>query len=563
MMTFSADPMLAEQQMHAIIFYLTTFGYIDGDFDAAEKNFVRTYIKQLVFERAETTMKGGDPKVRAEVVAKYTEHFHEVFEGIDKRIQDLFGEPVAKDEDPSNFVHAKLKLRCFEIFQSFDRPGQEQLMATLDELIMADGVAHPAELQFRGELAALLEADLDVALVEEDSRASNVHVRGVATVASSGNVHPFFEPTEFHYSSDPEIIAKQMAGDLALIDRVIHILDAQREKGAGKLAGKSSVADFVGQEPFLDGHTYVLPPRPERSYDLTVLGDIHGCYSVLKATLIQSRFFEKVDAFRKDPKSNPEPKLVLLGDYIDRGLFSLNGVLRTVLQLFATAPDHVYVLRGNHEYYVEFKGSIYGGVKPAESINTLKPHLPIDVFRKYATLFEALPNVLLFDRFMFVHGGIPRDRLVKERWKNLASINDPDLRFQMMWSDPSTADVIPAELQEKSARFAFGKLQLRAFLQRIGCHTLIRGHEKVNRGFECVYDDEGARLFTLFSAGGHDNDDLPPESSYRTVTPMALTIAHDARGTTITPWAPDYRSYNDPDRNAFFKVPPEIAYRAD
>ena len=36
MMTFSDDPNLAEQQMHAIIFYLTTFGYIDGDFDAKE-----------------------------------------------------------------------------------------------------------------------------------------------------------------------------------------------------------------------------------------------------------------------------------------------------------------------------------------------------------------------------------------------------------------------------------------------------------------------------------------------------------------------------------------------
>ncbi|MEO6573440.1 MAG: serine/threonine protein phosphatase, partial [Polyangiaceae bacterium] len=114
MMTFSADPQLAEQQMHAIIFYLTTFGYIDGDFDAAEKNFVRTYIKQLVAERAESTMKGADAKVRAEVVAKYTGHFHEVFEGIDKRIQDLFSEPVAKDEDPHTFVHSKLKLRCFE-----------------------------------------------------------------------------------------------------------------------------------------------------------------------------------------------------------------------------------------------------------------------------------------------------------------------------------------------------------------------------------------------------------------------------------------------------------------
>ena len=38
--------------------------------------------------------------------------------------------------------------------------------------------------------------------------------------------------------------------------------------------------------------------------------------------------------------SQPFPLLVLLGDYIDRGLFSLNGVLRTALQLFVTAPEH-------------------------------------------------------------------------------------------------------------------------------------------------------------------------------------------------------------------------------
>ena len=44
MMAFSDDPQVAEQQMHAIIFYLTTFGYIDGDFDLSEKEFV---IKQL------------------------------------------------------------------------------------------------------------------------------------------------------------------------------------------------------------------------------------------------------------------------------------------------------------------------------------------------------------------------------------------------------------------------------------------------------------------------------------------------------------------------------------
>src|SRR5690606_11645407 len=102
-----------------------------------------------------------------------------------------------------------------------------------------------------------------------------------------------------------------------------------------------------------------------RAYELTVLGDLHGCYSCLKGTVMQTRFFEKVAAFRKDSEGRPEPKLVLLGDYIDRGIYSLNGVLRTVMQMATTAPDHVYVLRGNHEYYVEHKGQVYGGVKPA------------------------------------------------------------------------------------------------------------------------------------------------------------------------------------------------------
>jgi hypothetical protein len=48
MLNFSADPQIAEKQMRAIIFYLTTFGYIDGDFDANERSFVRDYIERLV-----------------------------------------------------------------------------------------------------------------------------------------------------------------------------------------------------------------------------------------------------------------------------------------------------------------------------------------------------------------------------------------------------------------------------------------------------------------------------------------------------------------------------------
>ncbi len=565
MLTFSDDPNLAEQQMHAIIFYLVTFGYIDGDFDRKEKAFVRDYIAKLVQTRADGAMQGAEANMKAEVIGKFTAHFHEVFEGIDQSVKDLFTESVADKEDQTAFVHSKLKVRCFEIFQSFDRGGQDQLMETIDDLIMADGEVHPAEAQFRAEIGNLLNNEEGVDLEEDaDDDAAGVQLGATVELPTSGQDHPFFAPTEFHYSADPGRISKQIQGDRQLLDRVVELWNEQRKIGNGKLNGHKSVTDFAAQAPFLDGHVYVVPTVPGHKYELTVLGDLHGCYSILKSTLMQSKFFDRVDAFRRDPKNNPEPKLILLGDYIDRGMFSLNGVLRTVLQLFATAPEFVYVLRGNHEYYVEYKGTMYGGVKPAEAINTLKPHLPIDVFRHYQSVFEEMPNVLFFNRTMFVHGGIPRDRLLKERYVDLSSLNDTDMRFQMMWSDPSTADVIPADLQDKSARFAFGKMQFKAFMQRVGCNALVRGHEKTNDGFARVYDDPQAQLFTLFSSGGNDNEDLPSGSSYRTVAPKALTINVDENGVmTFAPWTPDYKTYNDPERNAFFKAPPEIAYRAD
>jgi len=562
MIRFSTDPVVAEKQMQAVIFYVTTFGHIDGDFDLSEREFVRLYIRRLVEHRVDSAGVGEDA-LRAELVDKYTKHFHEVFEGIDRHVKELFTEAVASDEDQDAFVHAKLKLRCFEIFQSFDRETQEQLMEAIDDLIDADGQAHPAEVKFRAELAQLLEADLDIEMIDETPHPP-VHVETPVELHPSLETHPFFDQFEFHYSRDPDKLQRQASADMALIDRTIAVIDAQRQKGRGKLAGKHSIAELANEEPFLDDFVHVLPPKPGREYELTVLGDLHGCYSCLKAAILQSRFFEKVKAFREDPAANPEPKLVLLGDYIDRGMFSFNGVLRSVMQLQTTAPEHVYALRGNHEYYLEYQGNVYGGVKPAEAINTLKPHLPVDVFKHYMKLFDALPSMFLFGGVLFVHAGIPRDRALKERFKDLSSLNDPELRFQMLWSDPSSADVVPADLQDQSSRFAFGRLQCHAFLQRIGAHTIVRGHEKENEGFKRVYDDGQILLITLFSAGGATNDDLPADSSYRTVTPMAMTLRYGADGSTqIVPWAIEYETYNDPERNAFFKSPPEIAHRVE
>ncbi|HEX4455135.1 MAG TPA: metallophosphoesterase family protein [Kofleriaceae bacterium] len=560
MLTFSTKPDVAEQQMNAIIFYLTAFGYIDGEFDFTEKTFVRIYIRQLVTARAKTLMPDADAKARDEVVNRFVAHFHEVFEQIDRSVKELFDEAVADGEDVDTFVYAKLKLRSYEIFQSFDRDNQNELLATIDELIYADGSVHPSEAKFRQEIEALL--DKPVALDESDIEVvptNRVAIDDPGDRLVARDDHPFFAAGEQHYSADPDRIRKQIDSDLSLMRRFVQQLDSQRAKGNGKLNGHQAVGEFAGQAPFLDGHVYVHPARQGARYEITVLGDLHGCYSCLKGALLQADFFAKLEAWKLD-RRQPEPKLVLLGDYIDRGMFSYNGVLRTVMQLYLAAPEHVFPLRGNHEYYIEYRGRIYGGVKPAEAINTLIGHIPGEVFQEYMKMFEQMPNMLFFDDLMFVHAGIPRDTDIKARLADMASLNDPELRFQMLWSDPSTADRIPDDLQAQNARFPFGKKQFEAFMARLGCSMMFRGHEKVDQGFKAMYGDS-ASLATLFSAGGADNFDLPPESSYRTVTPMAATIQLDNGVAQVTPWLIDYKRFNDPKRNRFFASPPEIEHK--
>ena len=557
MIKLSPDPRVAEQQIEAIIFYLTTCGYIDSEFDLSEKAFVRAYLRKVVTARIDDRQ-GGElsPEERFEAIEREHEHYVEVFQQIDQEVKELFTEAVADGEDVGEFVKSKLKLRAFEMFKDLDHDNRGALLAVVDEFINADGVVHPEEIKFRNELAALL--DQDPLLDDEDVVADDVELSQPIELRPRTENHPFFTSFEHHYSADPSKIKKQIEADLAILDQAQAYWDKLREAGAGKLSAAATVDELeFGSAPFLDEYVHVVPPS-DRDFELIVLGDLHGCYSCLKAALMQADFMEKVRRYRADPANNPEIKLILLGDYIDRGRFSYNGILRTVLKLFLTVPEHVYVLRGNHEYYIEYQGRVYGGVRPAEAINSLANHVPDEVFERYLKFFDSMPNMLIHDRMLFVHAGIPRDAIVRERWQNMSSLNDPDIRFQMLWSDPSRADAIPEDLQAASARFPFGRKQFRNFMAKLGTNLLVRGHEKVNAGFKNVYRDDDIRLFTVFSAGGIDNDDIPPDSNYRDVRPMALTITRTAGEIKAVPWAIDYARYQSPELNAFKERAPEI-----
>jgi hypothetical protein len=566
MMQFSDDPHVAEQQMHAIIFYLTAFGYIDGNFSLAEKQFIRDYIRNLVADRV-GQMNLADPSQTRDFVNQYAAHFHGVADRIDYEIRNLFTEVVAQGEDLDRFVYQKLKLHAFEIFKAFDEGSQRLLLLSVDELISADGVNHPAEEKFREEVFALLHSQVpSFGYAPQPQQAAQgtgatLRMNPPITMPARMANHSFFEELERHFTREPEQLRRQVDHDMGLVNQTMAILQRQREAGAGKLSGKKSVADVAGQGQFMDGVAAVFAPRPGQEVELVVLGDLHGSYTCLKAALAQSDFFRKVHAHWGDPTRHPDVKLVLLGDYIDRGIFSFSGVLRGALSLFAALPENVYVLRGNHEWYVEVAGRIRSGVAPAESVANVEGLLPREMLDAYRRLFDALPHSLLFDRTLFVHAGIPRDDTIANRWVDLSSLNDNEIKFQMMWSDPAQADYVPLELQRENARFPFGRMQFRKFMSLLGCNTLVRGHEKVEEGFKAIYDDGDMLLLNLFSAGGMRNEDFPADSSYRHVRPMALTVHYKDGVQSATPWEIDYQRYQGPDQNAFFRGMSELAFR--
>src|SRR6188474_3089829 len=64
----------------------TRFGYIDGDFDSSEREYVRGYIGTLVASRVAGAVPEENQSLRRELTKKFTAHFHEVFEGIDRQV---------------------------------------------------------------------------------------------------------------------------------------------------------------------------------------------------------------------------------------------------------------------------------------------------------------------------------------------------------------------------------------------------------------------------------------------------------------------------------------------
>lgn len=139
---------------------------------------------------------------------------------------------------------------------------------------------------------------------------------------------------------------------------------------------------------------------------ITVVGDIHGYTPILFLQVLNiSQFYDLLEIFRIGG-SVPETNYLFLGDYVDRGYFSIETIsLLTCLKL--RYPDRVHLVRGNHESR---------GVTQSYGFYTecIRKYHGAKVWKIFTDMFDFLTLSVVIDNQIFcVHGGmLPARRVV-------------------------------------------------------------------------------------------------------------------------------------------------------
>ncbi|KAI8058202.1 serine/threonine protein phosphatase 2B catalytic subunit [Syncephalis plumigaleata] len=224
---------------------------------------------------------------------------------------------------------------------------------------------------------------------------------------------------------------------------------------------------------------------------VTVCGDVHG------------QFYDLLKLF--EVGGNPEStRYLFLGDYVDRGYFSIECVLY-LWALKIWYPDTVFLLRGNHECrhlteYFTFKLECQHKYSD-------------EVYEACIESFCCLPLAAVMNKqFLCVHGGLSPELNTLDDLRTIDRFREPPthgIMCDLLWADPleEFGEEQNGEFfvhnHVRGCSYFFSYHAACAFLDHNNLLSIIRAHEAQDAGYR-MYKRTQTTCFpavmTIFSA---------------------------------------------------------------
>ena len=213
---------------------------------------------------------------------------------------------------------------------------------------------------------------------------------------------------------------------------------------------------------------------------INVCGDVHG------------QFPDFITIFEK-AEFPPNAKYLFLGDYVDRGTQSLE-VICLLLALKVRYPNHIYLIRGNHE--TKEMTEEYGFAVECQSKQNKA------TYQEFITVFDALPLAATINNTFFcIHGGLTPELESVDQIRAISrptQIQEHGFLADLVWSDPSK-DVEEFAPSSRGLTVVWGVKMAHKFLERNGFTKLIRAHQMAEEGIDYPFAPDEC-VMTVFSA---------------------------------------------------------------